>query len=133
MARPRPSTHPAQATEPASPRAKKLAPKSPDAPSAALLRACDSYRDAALAFDAVCDERGGVSQIDERYADLAHRAAEVVSAVLDDRRRWASGDLEQAVAPYVRRERAIGVEPDDDVQLAERVRRELGNARRASS
>lgn len=118
------------------PRAKALARDLGVSP--ALVRAAEKYDEAASSFDAVCIERYGCGEIDERYADLAFCASEVVRALLDDRTRAVLGDSVLAVlGPYERGERRPGDTPEDDIAAAERTCREVrsraGKLPRASS
>jgi hypothetical protein len=106
--------------------------------SPALVRAAEKYDEASASFDAACIERFGCGEIDERYADLAFSAAEVLRASIEDRTRAVLGEaVLAAVAPYERGERRAGDTPEDDIVAAERVCREVrsraGKLPRASS
>jgi len=94
--------------------------------SPSLVRAVDKYDEASRAFEAICAERHGCGEIDERYADLAFCAGDVVRALLDDRTRSVLGEpVTTALAPYERGERRAGGEPEDDIAVAERTCREM--------
>lgn len=92
---------------PSSQRAKSLPPRSADD----RVRALEKYAAASAAFDAVCQERCGLGQIDECYAALLSTAANVVVA------------LGGTAHPEL---------PEEDVRLAEAALREL-NGRRSLS
>jgi hypothetical protein len=132
----RPSRRPSEISRPSeSPRANALRELGV---SNAVVRAAEKFDEASSAFDAACEERHGVGDLDERYGDLVHHAGEVLVAVVDDRLRAALGeDVVAAIAPYERGDRRVGDAPEEDVRTAERVCRAVlantGKGARASS
>lgn len=140
----RPSARPSGASPdaaPETPRAKRLVGRDPR-PSASTWRALERYESAVDAFSTACDERASLGRIDDRYADLAHEAAALIDALLDDRRanrpEWTSDALRARVLEYAQGTRNSGHSPEDDVQLADLALREArgidpGSRARASS
>ncbi|MGZ3475117.1 MAG: hypothetical protein ACXWUG_13030 [Polyangiales bacterium] len=120
----RPSRAPASSPSSEAPRAKTLARDLGVSP--ALARAAEKWDEASAAFEAACADRHGCGEIDERYADLASSAIDVVHALLDDRTRAVLGEsVTTAVAPYERGERRAGDAPEDDIAVAERACKEV--------
>lgn len=89
---------------PSSQRAKSLPPRPVDDRT----RALEKFAEAAAAFDAVCEDHGGLGQLDERYAAMLRAAAHAVVA------------LGGAAHPEL---------PEEDVRLADAALRELRGCR----
>jgi hypothetical protein len=121
----RPSRSPSSQVPPSeAPRAKTLARDLGVSP--ALARAAEKYDQASAAFEEAATERHGCGEIDERYADLANCATDVVHALIDDRTKSVLGEaVTSSVAPYERGERRIGDAPEDDIAVAERACKEV--------
>jgi hypothetical protein len=109
------------------PRAKSIAPAD---------RALDQYAEAAQAFDALCEERGGLGGIDTKYANLAEAAAKAIKSLLTQPRAPATGfpseALKQLLEDYARERRRVGDSPEDDIRVAEIALREVSGRRTSS-
>jgi len=92
------------------PRAKSIAPEG---------RALDRYADASTAFDAICDDCGGLGGIDAKYADLAAAAAKLIESLLLKPAAPAAGPLKDLLEDYARGTRRVGDLPEDDIRVAE--------------